>query len=146
LKDLMVKLKLKVEIRDNALFYKDKKLQTNSPIDFKTAKYSVEAIILFKTQGAFGDIKVSGNFFTEKRIASYWIDKNDTNKTNIDFAYYSDIDTIITTFLTTSLTYASFLEVKKINGQKFKVYVDADSAETRDFFNSAIAEWIKNRK
>lgn len=104
-----------------------------------------ETIIFFDTQGAFGNIEVSGNFFTEKRIASYWIDKNDTNKNNIDFAYYNDIDTITTTYLTTSLTYASYLEVQKINGQKFKVYVDADSTETRNFFNCAIAEWTKNK-
>jgi hypothetical protein len=105
-----------------------------------------ETIILFDTQGAFGNVKVSGNFFTEKRIASYWIDKNDTCKNDIYFAYYSDIDTITATFLTTSLTYTSYLEVQKNNGQKFKVFVDADSAETSDFFNCAIAEWIKNKK
>lgn len=43
LKELPAKIKLKAEIRGNNLYYKDKPLLINSPIDFKTDKYTIEA-------------------------------------------------------------------------------------------------------
>jgi hypothetical protein len=103
-----------------------------------------ENIILFDSQGGgFNGLKTSGNFFTDKRIASYWIDKRDTTKTSIDYAFYVDIDTIWRYPKFKSLTYASYLEVHKRNGTKFKVYVDADSTRTWDFFNRALQEWSR---
>ncbi|MCZ8023554.1 MAG: hypothetical protein O9294_17455, partial [Cytophagales bacterium] len=38
-----------------------------------------ENIILFDGQS---DFKTSGNFFSDKRIASYWIDKRDKSKSS----------------------------------------------------------------
>ncbi|RAV99964.1 hypothetical protein DQQ10_15485 [Pseudochryseolinea flava] len=103
-----------------------------------------ETLILFDGQS---DFKTSGNFFTDKRIASYWIDKRDETKSSRDFGLYSDIDTILTKDLSRSLTYASYLEVVMHDGRTFKVYVDGDSIEVRRFFNRAISEWrIKNNR
>jgi len=102
-----------------------------------------ESIILFDSQGGgFNDLKTSGNFFSDKRIASYWIDKRDTTKTSIDYAFYADIDTIWR-YPKFSLTYASYLEVHRRNGTKFKVYVSSDSTRTWDFFNKALQEWSR---
>lgn len=67
-----------------------------------------EKLILFDKQS---DIRTSGNFFSDKRIASYWIDKRDQTKTSIDFGLYPEIDTILTKDLSKALTYASYLEV-----------------------------------
>jgi hypothetical protein len=102
---------------------------------------SNENIILFDSQS---DFKTSGNFFSNKRIASYWIDKTDKTKSSVDFGLYSEIETILTTDLSRSLTYASYLKVVKHNGNTFKVYVDGDSTEVWTFFNRAISEW-KNK-
>lgn len=103
-----------------------------------------ETIILFDGQS---DFKTSGNFFTDKRIASYWIDKRDNNKSSIDFGLYSDIDTILTKDLSRSLSYASYMEVVKHDGETFKVYVDGDSTEVHAFFDRAISEWrVKNNR
>src|SRR5689334_20637158 len=93
-----------------------------------------ETIILFDGQS---DFKTSGNFFSDKRIASYWIDKKDETKSSIDFAFYSEIDTILTKDLSHALTYASYLEVVKRDGKTFKVYVDGDSTEVQAFFDRA---------
>jgi hypothetical protein len=103
-----------------------------------------EKIILFDGQS---DFKTSGNFFSDKRIASYWIDKRDKTKSSTDFGLYSEIDTILTRDLSRALTYASYLEVVKDNGETFKVYVDGDSIEVRTFFDRAISEWrVKNNR
>jgi hypothetical protein len=97
-----------------------------------------EHVILFDSQS---DLRTSGNFFSDKRIASYWIDKRDKAKSSFDFGLYSKIDTILTKDLSRALTYASYLEVVKHDGKTFKVYVDGDSAEVRAFFDRAILEW-----
>jgi hypothetical protein len=97
-----------------------------------------ETIILFDRQS---DFRTSGNFFTDKRIASYWIDKRDETKSSVNFGLYSEIDTILTKDLSNALTYASYLEVVKHDGKTFKVYVDGDSDEVRTFFDLAISEW-----
>src|SRR5688572_3676379 len=103
-----------------------------------------EDIILFDSQGGgFNGLNTSGNFFTDKRIAAYWIDSRDTTKTSIDYAFYMDIDTVWRYPKFKSLTYASYLEVHRRDGSKFKVYVDADSTRTWDFFNRALKEWSR---
>lgn len=101
-----------------------------------------EQILLYDRQSAY---EQSGNFFTGKRIASYWIDKNDTAKNTIDFAYYADVDTMRTNDRSHAMTYASWLEVTRHDGSKFNVYVDGDSAEVWTFFNKALSEWRTKR-
>jgi len=41
LKEIYAKVKLKAEIKDNFLYYKDKKVMLDSPIDFKTDRYTI---------------------------------------------------------------------------------------------------------
>lgn len=101
-----------------------------------------ENIILFDSQGSgFNARETSGNFFTDKRIASYWIDHRDPSKTSIEYAFYVDIDTIWRYPKFRSLTLASYLEVHRRDGTKFKVYVSTDSVRTWDFFNKALEQW-----
>ncbi|MEZ4797336.1 MAG: hypothetical protein R2785_09210 [Flavobacteriaceae bacterium] len=101
-----------------------------------------EKVILFDSQM---DNKTSGNLITNKRLASYWIDKEkNINKTN--FAYYSEIDTLLTKDLSKSLTYASFIKVIKNDKTEFKVFVDDNEKNTKYFFEKAITEWEKWRK
>ncbi|SHM03565.1 hypothetical protein [Mucilaginibacter sp. OK098] len=100
-----------------------------------------ERIVLFVSQGR---MKVSGNFFTDKRIAAYWIDGKHKENSFIKFAFYKEIDSIVP-HLIKEANHSSYLEVYKNNGQKFKVYVDASSEETQYFFEKAIAEWKKNK-
>ena len=102
---------------------------------------SGERIIMFDSQGGINGVKTSGNFFTDRRIASYWIAGRDTTKTIIDYAYYADIDTIWRYPKFRSLTLASYLEGHRRDGRRFKVYVSADSIGTWQFFNGALEEW-----
>jgi len=99
-----------------------------------------ENIILFDSQYK---IRISGNFFTDRRIAGYWTDARDTSKRFVNYAFYADIDSIKTHYNNASAV-ASYLEVFKSNGKKFRVYVKADSLETKYFFDGAIAKWKAN--
>nr|WP_294944796.1 hypothetical protein [uncultured Mucilaginibacter sp.] len=105
-----------------------------------------EHVILFENHDGkpFAAHPQSGNFFTDKRIAAYWIDK-DPKLTSKNFAYYRDIDSITVKDRSTALTYASYLTVYKHDGRKFKVFVDGNRRKVDYFFKSALEEWSKNK-
>ncbi|GAB2848429.1 hypothetical protein GCM10027044_04410 [Hymenobacter ruber] len=106
-----------------------------------------ERIILFETHaGKLGSLKTSGSYFTDKRIASYWIDDRNKQKTSINSAYYAEIDTIKTVDLSQDLTAASYLSIVKNNGQTFNVFISPNQEETLAFFNTAINEWQKHKQ
>lgn len=105
---------------------------------------SLEEIELFECNGGFKGFKQSGNFITDKRIASYWIE--DGEKEVYSAFFSTEIDSISQTDLVSKLTYASYLTIYKTDGSSFKVYVDADSTRTYQFFNKASANWEKYRE
>ncbi len=102
-----------------------------------------ENIEIFESNGGFKGLKQSGNFITSDRIATYWIEDN---QKEIESAYFStEIDSITFTDLISKLTYASYVTVYRTDGRNFKVYVDADSVRTYQFFNKAQQNWMKYR-
>jgi len=101
-----------------------------------------ENIQLFETNGGLKGFKTSGNFITNKRLASYWIDNNKKETYSV---MYSHIDSLSFTDRIKDLTYASYIQVYASNNNDFKLYIDADSARTYAFFNKAL-ENLKNKK
>jgi hypothetical protein len=86
----------------------------------------------------------AGNFFTEKRLASYWLDKDDPAKTKVSSAYYTDIKSI-DTIHNAGATYCPYLKVTKNDGATFKVCADGEKEEIKAFFEEAMAKWKANR-
>lgn len=96
-----------------------------------------EVIEMFESNAGFKGIEQSGNFITKKRIASYWIEDD---QKEIESAFFSnEIDSITLTDLVSKPTYASYLTVYRSNGSTFKVYVDADSTRTYQFYEKAVS-------
>lgn len=87
----------------------------------------------------------SGNFFTNKRVAKYWIDKEDESKNVINSAFYKDIKSIDTVY-NAGLTYCPYLMISKIDGTSFKVSVEGDKTEVKSFFEDLLKEWDKNKR
>ena len=101
-----------------------------------------ESIELFETNGGLKGYKTAGNFITNKRLTHYWLDgKND----EVHSLKYHQIDSLKAVDRTKAATYTSYLEVYGANQYNFKIYVDADSARTWNFFNKAIENW-NNKK
>lgn len=103
-----------------------------------------EEVQLFENNDGSEDVTKSGNFITDKRIAGYWIE--DGNKEVHSAFFENEIDSLSQTDNHTALTYASYLTVYKTDGSSFKVYVDADSTRTFEFFNKAFSNWESFRK
>ena len=105
-------------------------LDTNEIIISYTANYKKE---------------VTGSFFTNKRVAYYWIDERYVDRNIIEFAYFEDIKSIDTTILT-SLTQASFLTVTKNDDSKFNVYLTGEKDKIKAFFTQATKKWKKAKQ
>ena len=100
-----------------------------------------EEIELFESNGGWDGIKSAGAFITSQRIAYYWIEDGEKE---INAAYFAtDIDSIALTDLSTKLTYASYITVYQRSGSSFKVYIDADSARVKAFYDLA-QDHLKN--
>ena len=88
--------------------------------------------------------KVAGNFFTDRRMAKYWIDERDKSKDKIEFAYYPEIVSIDTVYYA-GATYCPYMLVKKSDNTTFKVCVDGNRKEITAFFEEAIQLWRKKK-
>ena len=100
-----------------------------------------EEIELFESNGGWDGIKSAGAFITSQRIAYYWIEEGEKE---INAAFFAtDIDSIALTDLSTKLTYASYITVYQRSGSSFKVYIDADSARVKAFYDLA-QDHLKN--
>ena len=89
--------------------------------------------------------EIAGNFFTNKRLAKYWIDKGDSSKNVISSAFYGDIITIDTIY-DAGLTYCPYLVVTKKDKSTFKVCVEGTKEEVKLFFEEAISNWKKAKE
>ena len=86
--------------------------------------------------------EVAGNFFTDKRIAKYWIDERNKSENLVISAYYHDIVKIDTVYYA-GATYCPYMEITKIDGSRFKVCVEGKRNEIKDFFEQALEIWKK---
>lgn len=88
--------------------------------------------------------EVAGNFFTDKRIATYWLDERNSEKNEIAYAFYGDIISI-DTFYNVGLTYSPYMLVTKSDSTHFKVSADGDKQDIKSFFEGALKEWMKKK-
>jgi hypothetical protein len=95
--------------------------------------------LIYKFYSEFRN-NVAGNFFTDRRMASYWIDERDKTKDKIVYAYYLEIVSIDTVYYAGS-TYCPFMLVKKKDSTEFKVCVDGKREEIKSFFEDAMQVW-----
>ena len=87
---------------------------------------------------------VAGNFYTEQRIASYWIDEEDESKNEINSAYYTEI-IHIDTVIYAGATYSPYLKITKGDSSSFKVSFDGEKTELRKIFNDVLSRWNNSK-
>jgi hypothetical protein len=88
--------------------------------------------------------EVAGNFFTDRRMAKYWIDERDKSKNKIEFAYYPEIIAIDTVYYA-GATYCPYMLVKKKDSTEFKLCVDGKREEITAFFEDAMQLWRQKK-
>jgi hypothetical protein len=99
---------------------------------------------LYKFYSEFKN-SVAGNFYSDKRLASYWLDERDTSKNKVEYAFYKDIVKIDTVYYA-GATYCPYMQITRTDNSSFKVYVDGKRQEITNFFNDAIKIWKHKSK
>jgi hypothetical protein len=103
---------------------------------------SNETILLFESNGGFSGLKQSGNFITNKRMASYWIENN---LKDVNFAFYTQIDSLKLNNKTVAATLASSITIYSHDQTTFELYIDADSSRLNQFYDKTLEIWQKNK-
>jgi hypothetical protein len=86
----------------------------------------------------------AGNFFTNKRIAMYWIDDRHKEKNEISFAFYPDIKSIDTIY-NPGASYCPYMLITRRDSTQFKVCADGKREEIKSFFEEAMKLWLENK-
>lgn len=99
---------------------------------------------LYKFYSEFKN-SVAGNFYSDKRLASYWLDERDTSKNKVEYAFYKDIVKIDTVYYA-GATYCPYMRVTRADSSSFKVCIEGNRQEITNFFNEAIKIWKDKSK
>lgn len=83
---------------------------------------------------------VAGNFYTDKRVASYWQDENHKTKNEINSAFYEDV-LRMDTVAYAGVTYSPYLNVIRKDSTTFKVHFDGEKTEIQKIFKEVISIW-----
>ncbi|WPO77218.1 hypothetical protein [Flavobacterium sp. KACC 22761] len=87
--------------------------------------------------------QTAGNFFTNKRVATYWIDKRNPENNQLKYAFYKDI-VKIDTGKRAGATYCPYALITAKDNTKFEVSVDGSNQDIKSFFKDLLIEWKKN--
>ncbi len=93
-------------------------------------------------------LKNAGNFYTNKRIAEYWIDPDNRSKDKIQSAFYKDIESIDTVY-DVDFSYCPYMAVTKIKGdtaETFDVCFEGKKDELKIVFGKAVELWKKEKQ
>jgi len=86
----------------------------------------------------------AGSFFTNKRVAHYWLDDRNTDKNDTSFAFYKDI-IYIDTIYNVPHTFSPYIQIKLKDSTSFKAYVGGTRAEISSFFKDVITIWKQSK-
>lgn len=90
-------------------------------------------------------IRNSGNFYTAKRVAKYWIDERNPERNQLVSAQYNEIIAVDTVY-NAGVTYCPHLLIVKSDSTVFKVCKDGSREEIAAFFEGVLNEWAKYKR
>lgn len=98
-----------------------------------------EEIILFYPSY---DNKRYGNFYTNKRIACYWLESKRKNENYVQSAYYSEIKSIELKY-GDGFEFTSALIIELESGEKFNVYFNDTNENIDTLYKDVLKYWNK---
>lgn len=86
--------------------------------------------------------EIAGSFYTDRRVAHYWLDERRVENRELNTAFYEDITSIDTVISVPDFD-CPYLIVGCKDGNKFKVYVDGSRDEILGFYQAILLQWNK---
>lgn len=101
---------------------------------------------LHSNAGGRDPVLHAGNFYTDRRVARYWIDK-DPERTKIKTAWLTDVDTLIPHFHN-PWPASSAIQVRTGPHSWFNLYVNGEGEDevTTSFYSGLLEKWKKARE
>lgn len=96
-----------------------------------------ETVLFFDSSTKF---ERSGSFFTDQRVASYWLDLHTPAKSQKSSALYRDVANISLRYAA-DWTYAHDILIELEDGTSFHVYVSSDKDFANNFFKTLTSTW-----
>ncbi|WP_156126516.1 hypothetical protein [Hymenobacter sp. DG25B] len=90
------------------------------------------------------ELRKAGSFFTDKRMAHYWLDGDDPRQHQRESAFYPDITAIDPVFKVPDFD-CPYLQVRRKDQTTFRVYMDGSREEMQRFYQEALRAWNQHR-
>jgi len=90
-------------------------------------------------------LRKAGSFFTNKRMAHYWLDGNDARQHQREYAFYPDITAVEPVYKVPDFD-SPYLEVRTTGQATFRVYMNGSQQEMQLFYQEALAAWKLHRQ
>lgn len=84
------------------------------------------------------------SFFTDRRMAQYWLTGDDKRQHRREYAFYPDITAVDPVFKVPDFD-SPYLQVRRKNQTTFRVYMDGSPAEMQLFYQEALRAWRQHR-
>lgn len=130
-----------------AFLFSCNKIENNKSLNQEDIKYIQNLKLLDKNEIIYkfyseNTKETAGNFFTNKRVATYWIDKRNSKNNKLEYAFYKDIIKI-DTGKRAGATYCPYALITKNDNSKFEVSVDGSKEDIKSFFKDLLIIWKK---
>ena len=89
-------------------------------------------------------LQKAGSFFTDKRMARYWLDGRDTGQHRREYALYRDITAVDPVFTVPDFGSPN-LQVRRKDQTTFRLYMDGSPGEMQLFYQEALGAWKRHR-
>ena len=99
-----------------------------------------EEILYYYSDGVFS-FREDGNFFTDRRVVSYWLADDDIVMEDVAYPEIADI----TAAFDDTLFANSKILVEQVDGDSFYLAVSNESDLDEEFVELLIATWVENR-
>lgn len=89
-------------------------------------------------------LRKAGSFYTDQRMAHYWLDGKDTRQHHREYAFYADITAVEPIFHVPDFD-SPYLLVRRNDQTTFRVYMDGHPEQMQQFYQGALDAWKRQR-
>ena len=86
----------------------------------------------------------AGSFYTNQRMAHYWLDGKDARQHQRQYAFYPDIIAVDPVFHVPDFD-CPYLQVRRKDQTTFRVYMSGSPEEMQLFYQEALGAWNRHR-
>lgn len=100
-----------------------------------------ETIHRFYSNSTF---RTAGSFYTDQRMAHYWLEGKDTSQHQREYAFYPEIVAVDPVFHVPDFD-CPYLQIRKKDQTSFRMYLEGSPEQMQMFYQEALNAWKRHR-